>query len=348
MRPEGYDARDFARRETHMNEGEWNPRRLLQLSGGYWSTCALHAGVKLDVFTAIGESPATLDELVDRVGAPARGLAMLLDGLAAMDLLKKTGNRYEAAAGVRKHLSKESPDYLGYMILHHHHLMESWARLDQSVKSGRPTAVRASRDDPVRRESFLMGMLNSATQTAPKIVPSLDLEGRRHLVDVGGGPGTYAIHMCQANPGLRATVFDLPTTRPFAEQTIERFGLSDRIDFVEGDFIEQDIPGSYDVAWLSHVLHAEGPDGCKTILDRAVAALEPGGMIMVHEFILRDTMDGPLFPALFAMNMLLRSQSGQSYSESQIADMLIAAGAKNIHRIPLTLPNDSGVMVGVV
>jgi len=334
--------------ETKMTEGEWNPRRMLQLSGGYWSTCALHAAVKLDVFTAIGDGAATLDEMVDRVGASQRGLSMLLNALTAMGLLEKTGSSYEAAAGVERHLSKESPDYIGHMILHHHHLMESWARLDESVKSGLPSATRSSRSDPVRRESFLMGMLNSATQTAPKIVPSLDLGGRRHLVDVGGGPGTYAIHMCQANPGLRATVFDLPTTRPFAEQTIERFGLSQRIDFIEGDFLEQDIPGSYDVAWLSHVLHAEGPDGCKTILDRAVAALEPGGMIMVHEFILRDTMDGPLHCALFAMNMLLRSQSGQSYSESQIGDMLAAAGAKDIHRIPLTLPNDSGVMVGVV
>lgn len=331
-----------------MNEGEWNPRRLLQLSGGYWSTCALHAAVKLDVFTAIGERSATLDEVVERVGASKRGLSMLLDALTAMELLKKTGDRYGSSAGVAKYLSKDSPDYLGYMIQHHHHLMESWARLGESVKSGLPSATRSSRSDPVRREAFLLGMLNSASQTAPKIVPSLDLTGRRHFVDVGGGPGTYAIHVCKANPGLRATVFDLPTTRPFAEQTIERFGLSDRIDFVEGDFLEQDIPGSYDVAWLSHILHAEGPAGCKTILDRTVAALEPGGMIMVHEFILNDAMDGPLFPALFAMNMLLRSQSGQSYSEKQLADMLAAAGAKDVRRIPLTLPNDSGVMVGVV
>jgi len=331
-----------------MTEGEWNPRRLLQLSNSYWSTCALHAAVKLDVLTAIGDRPATLDDLVDRVGAPQRGLSMLLDALTAMELLRKTGSSYEANAGVSKYLSKESPDYIGFMILHHHHLMESWVHLEQSVKSGQPSAARSSRADPVRRESFLMGMLASASQTAPKIVPHLDLSGRRHLVDVGGGPGTYAIHMCRANPGLRATVFDLPTTRPFAEQTVARFGLSERIDFAEGDYLEQDIPGSYDVAWLSHVLHAEGPDGCKMILDRTVAALEPGGLIMVHEFILRDTMDGPLFPALFAMNMLLRSQSGQSYSETQIADMLVAAGAKNIRRIPLTLPNDSGVMVGEI
>ncbi len=137
--------------------------------------------------------------------------------------------------------------------------------------------------------------------------PATQFLGLRSL---GGGPGSYAIQFCQANPLLTATVYDLASTRPFAEKTIASFGLGDRINFVEGDFISDDVPGGFDVAWLSHILHGEGPEGCAVILQRAVAALEPGGMLMVQEFILDNKMDGPLFPALFSLNMLLGTARG--------------------------------------
>jgi hypothetical protein len=76
-------------------------------------------------------------------------------------------------------------------------------------------------------------------------------------------PGTFAIHFCRQNPQLTATVFDLPTTRPFAEKTIKRFDLEDRIDFQGGNYLKDEIEGHYDAAWHSHILHAEGPDGCR-------------------------------------------------------------------------------------
>jgi precorrin-6B methylase 2 len=331
-----------------MNQEEWDPGRLLEISGSYWGTCALHAGVKLDVFTAIGDGAVSTDDLARTLGTAPRGISALLDALAALKLLKKTGDVYSNTAAAITHLSTASPGYLGHIILHHHHLMTSWANLDQAVRSGRPLRTPASRTDPVQRESFLMGMFNMAMQLAPLVVPKLRLEGRRHLLDLGGGPGTYAIEMCRRSPDLKATVYDLPTTRPFAEKTIERFDLADRIEFLAGDFIEEEISGSYDVAWLSHILHSESPDGCRRIIDKTVAVLESGGMIMVHEFLLNDSKDAPLFPALFSLNMLVATASGRSYSEGEIRDMLAARGVRDIERIPLVLPNDSGVIVGIV
>src|SRR6185369_1048705 len=178
---------------------------------------------------------------------------------------------------------------------------------------------------------------NLAMQIAPRIVSNVDLQGRRRLLDLGGGPGTYAIHFCQANPQLEATVYDLPSTRRFAEKTIASFGLDDRIKFHDGDFISDDVPGGFDVAWLSHILHGEGPEGCAVILRRAVAALEPGGMLMVQEFILDDDMNGPLFPALFSLNMLLGTPQGQAYSQRQLEEMMTAAGVGSIRRLEIDL-----------
>jgi predicted O-methyltransferase YrrM len=181
-------------------------------------------------------------------------------------------------------------------------------------------------------------------QTAPEIVSRIDLAGRRDLLDLGGGSGAYAIQFCKANPDLRATVYDLPTTRPFALKTIEDFELSDRVGFAAGDFLKDSIPGAYDVVWLSQILHGEGPADCEKIVEKAVSVLRPGGMILIHEFILDDARTGPLHSALFSLNMLLATEQGRAYSDRQIRDMLARCGIRGIQRMDLKGP--SGVVYG--
>ena len=329
-----------------MTSRQWNPGDLLEISGFYWKTAVLHAAVKLDVFTVIGDGQLAGSEISRQFNAPQRGVERLLDALVAMELLVKVDGIYANSPSGQTFLSKNSAQYIGHIIMHHHHLMESWSKLDQAVQSGMPVRSRSSFSKEEWRESFLMGMFNLAMGLAPQLVPQIDLSTRKHLLDLGGGPGTYAIHFCLNNPGLRAAVYDLPTTRPFAEKIIKQFNLSNRIDFRDGNYLTDPIEGHYDAAWLSHILHGEGPEECRMIIQKAVDALDPQGTIIIHEFILNNNMDGPLFPALFSLNMLLGTDSGQSYSEQQLTDMLLAAGVKNIRRIPLNSPNDSGLLVG--
>ena len=331
-----------------MDTQKWHPGTLLELSGYFWKTCTLHAAVKLDVFTAAGDQAFTAEELASKLNVDTNGLERLLNALTAMTLFSKSENKFSNTPAGTNFLSKTGDQYLGHIIMHHYHLVESWTHLDQAVKTGMPVRNRASFSDEEWRESFLMGMFNMAMAVAPRLVPLIDLSSRRYLLDLGGGPGTYAIHFCMKNPQLKASVFDLPTTRPFAEKTIKKFNLSDRIDFIDGNYLEDRISGRFDVAWLSHILHGEGPEDCLKILKKTVAVLEPGGLILIHDFLLNNSMDGPLFPALFSLNMLLGTSSGQAYSEGQIVDMLSSAGAKDIRRIPFDSPNDSGIMMGVV
>jgi len=319
---------------------------LLEISGFYWKTAALHAAVKLDIFTLVGDRQRNAEQISRELEAHQRGVERLLDAMVAMELLVKKDGLYANSPSSQKFLSKNSAQYIGHIMMHHHHLVESWSKLDQAVQSGLPVRDRSSVSKEDWRESFLMGMFNLAMGLAPQLVPKIDISRRKLLLDLGGGPGTYAIHFCLNNPGLRAEVYDLPTTRPFAEKTIEQFNLSDRIIFRDGNYLTESIQGSYDVAWLSHILHGEGPEDCRQIIQKAVDALEPQGTIIIHEFILNNSMDGPLFPALFSLNMLLGTDSGQSYSEQQLTDMLQAAGITNIRRIPVITPNDSGLLVG--
>ncbi|MFO7989701.1 MAG: methyltransferase [Desulfotignum sp.] len=328
---------------------DWHPGTLLAMSGSYWKTCTLHAGVKLDIFTCIGPDTLTAKQVTQKQRLDLRGTTMLLDALAAMDLLTKTTSGYANTPAAARFLSKDSDQYIGYMILHHHHLADAWVRMDEAITRGGPIRERSSVSSDEWREAFLMGMFNNAMATAPDVANSVDLSGCTRLLDMGGGPGTYAIHFCKANPHLTAVVFDLATTRPFAEKTIDRFGLSDRIRFVPGDYTTDEIPlkPEFEAAWLSHVLHGEGPDQAAGIVAHAAKTLVPGGQLLIHDFILDDTRDRPEFAALFSLNMFLGTESGQSYTESEIREMMIAAGMTDIVRLDYTGPTQSGILKGM-
>jgi hypothetical protein len=331
-----------------LNDQTLNPRELMEISGAYWESCALHAAVKLGVFTIIGQGQLTGKEMAQRLNGDERGVATLLNALTAMGLLVKSDNKYANAPASATYLTKDSPQYMGYMIMHHHHLMDSWHQLDRAIMTGAPVRVRAAASTEEQRESFLMGMFNMAMAFAPQATKEIDLAGREHLLDMGGGPGTWAIHFCLNNPGMRATIYDLPATRPFAEKIVARFRVSDRVQFQEGNYLEDEIEGKYDVAWLSHILHGESPEHCALIIKKAVETLGPGGLIMIHDFILNNDLAGPLFPALFSLNMLTGTKGGRSYSEEQIMDMLAKAGAKKLSRHRFRAPNDSGIIVGTI
>ena len=327
---------------------DWSIGDLLSTSSAYWRGCALQAGVRMGVFSAIHDKRLLLAEVAREIDADERGTEYLLNALSAMGLLVKDDAHYSNSATARELLSRGSQKYMGHIILHHHHILDGWAQLDQAVKTGAPVRKR-SYGEEIERESFLMGMFNLAMGIAPRLASQVDLAGRKRLLDLGGGPGTYSIHFCQTNPELSAVIFDRVTTEPFARKTIEKFGLSERIGFAGGDFNSDPITGGpFDSAWLSHILHSNGPDECLEFIKKTVDVMRPGGLIMIHDFILDNTKDAPEFAALFSINMLINNPAGRTYSQQEVADMLASAGVKNIAMHSFRGPNDSTIMYGTV
>lgn len=337
-----------------------SPGPLLALSGAYWKSCALHAAVALDVFTPLASGPATSKDLAPGLSCDARALDMLLTAMCGLGLLIRKGDAFALSEQAAAFLVRSSPRYQGHIIRHHMNLVESFGHLSQAVRTGK--RVRGGQAwTEADRQDFLLGMFNMAMGIAPKLAPQLDaqledaglpgMSGRKRLLDLGGGPGTYAIHFCLAEPGLAATVFDLPTTRPFAEATARRFGLDygpgGRLSFTPGDYTADPVPGGFDAAWLSHILHGESPEMAGTIVRKAAEGLNPGGVLMVHEFLLNDSLDGPEFPALFSLNMLLGTDGGQSYSGGQVGEMLAQAGLTRITRLGFSGPNHTGIVAGM-
>jgi SAM-dependent methyltransferase len=328
---------------------------MLALSAAYWGSCALHAGVTLDVFSPLAAGPRTAAELAARLDCDERALSMLLGALTALGLLAREGEAFTLTDAAAAFLVRGRPGYVGPIIRHHRNLLESFGRLPEAVRTG--SRVRGGVQwTEADREDFLLGMFNMAMGIAPRLAPLLDgllksagLPGvpkTARLLDLGGGPGTYAIHFCLAHPGMTATLYDQPSTRPFAEATLERFGVADRVAFTPGDYTADPVAGTFDLAWLSHILHGESPDMAARIVRKAAGALVPGGVLMVHEFLLHDTLDGPEFPTLFSLNMLLGTDGGQAYSGAQLTQILAAAGLADIRELDFTGPNHTRIVAG--
>jgi len=322
-----------------------HPGRLFGLGSAYWQSCALHGAVKLGIFTALAGGELAAPELAAKLGSSERGVEILLNAMVAMDLLIKEGNLFRNAPLGETYLDRNKRDYVGHIIMHHHFLVEGWSRLDEAVKAGKPVET-VTKDEGLERESFQMGMFNLAQAIAPLTNGSVDLSGRKHLLDLGGGPGTHAVYFCLANPDLKATVFDRATTEPFAEEIAGRYGVSDRISFAAGDFHTDAFPGGFDVAWLSQILHSNTPEESRALIEKTAAVLEPGGLMLIHDFFLDENMAGPLFPALFSLNMLINNY-GRSYSERETREMMEAAGLIDIKRIAFQSANDSAIVAGV-
>ena len=330
-----------------MDSNEWNVAKVIEASGDYKQSCVLHAAVKLSIFEIIDNKQLRSKEVASRLHAQQRGLEMLLNALAAIGLLTKREGKFSNTLFSRTFLSKESPNYVGNIILYHHSIINSWSRLDYSVKKGRPVRRSAILTDKPMKNFFLMAMLDLAKNIAPELAKAIDLKGRRSILDVGGGVGLYSIHFCLKNPQLKGVVFDVPAIKPYFEKVIKEFQLLDRIRFIGGDYLRNHFTGKYDAAIISNILHGHSLKDCGRIIRSTVSALEPGGMIIVHGFIANNTMDQPLFAILFSLDMLLGTKSGCVYSEEQIMHMLIEAGVKKIQRLPFKGINDSGVITGL-
>ncbi|MCP5053533.1 MAG: SAM-dependent methyltransferase, partial [bacterium] len=183
-----------------MIQKKWDMKELIRVSGSFWETCTLQTAVQLDIFTVLSASPSTCRQVAKKLNVPLDGLCRLLNALVSMQLLEKTGDRYANTAESRAFLSKDSKEYTGFLLKHHHQLSKSWSRMDEAITSGKPFRANVQEMDKEETESFIMSMHNTASFHAPIIVDKVDLSNNRRLLDLGGGPGTFAIHFCKHYP----------------------------------------------------------------------------------------------------------------------------------------------------
>lgn len=301
-----------------------------ELASGYRQAQILMTGVRLGVFEALAAGPADAAELAVRLDADPRGVRILCDALAALGVLEKHGpdgaGRYENGAPARAALLPDSPRPKVAMLLHGAKLYERWAKLLDSVKGGTPVpdeAIDPRLASDERAFAFAMADVarDSAVKTAEALEASGALEGVRRILDVGGGPGHYAVELARRLPDAEAVILDREATAEVARETAREAGVADRVTARAGDAFEGDLLGGgppYDLILISNLIHIYPADANRRLIGRAASALAPGGHLAIKEFLLEPDRIRPAGAALFAVNMLVSTDGGDCYTVEEI------------------------------
>jgi hypothetical protein len=266
----------------------------------------------------------------------------LLIALAAMDLVVRTDGQWDLSPRGRATLVPDSPLYQGNTLAHAGQVWRFWNDLESSVRGEEGGWVYTPLGEPAARShrDFILAMHNMAMAGRAAVLADLvDMTGRRTLIDVGGGPGTYAMALCERWPDLRATVFDLPETVAIAREVIGRMGMTDRVATLAGDWDKDDFGRGHDAVLLSNVMHGVA-GGAEMKLAKAAASLAPGGLLIVQEFLLNAEKTGPLIPALF--NVMVGA-----FSEPELTERISAAGFADIRILPMPATAGTTVVTAV-
>ncbi len=283
----------------------------------------LLTAVELDVFTVVGRG-ATAATVANTCQADPRATEMLLNALVAEGWLEKDGATFAVGDIASRYLLAGAPEDGRPALRHHAALWPAWSQLTDCVRRGEK-ARGCERDESGNRD-FIGAMHVYAAEQAGAFVEAIDLTGVDTLLDLGGGSGAYAIGFCQRHPRLAATVFDRPEILPITRDYVAAAGLAERIKLMPGDMVADALGGPYDLVWVSNAVHAYGPAKIKLIFANVHASLRPGGTMVLRDFIMDESKTTPAFAALFALNMLVATGEGGSYSLGEYSQWLVEAG----------------------
>jgi len=306
--------------------------RLNRLAIGGWSAQALFAANELGIFDLLASGRSlTAAQAAAELGTDEDSTARLLGALAAIDLLEHDDDRFANSLAAEEFLVSGRPESLATWVSLLGGWNQTFGKLPESVRTGEPAEVPEEKlgESPEYTRRFILGMHDYAIGPGRELARHLDLGGRRRLIDPGGGPGTYSILLAEANPELECVVFDLPEVVEIANEVIADHDLQDRVSTVPGSYHSDDFPTGFDAGLVSNTLHQEDWDTCVSILRKAHAALEPGGLMVVQAMFLNEQGDGPVWPALHNLLMLLVYRGGRAYSVEQTFRMLEEAGFTN-------------------
>ncbi len=319
---------------------------IVALASAFYGSAVLFAALEIGVFGAIAEVGGAIDlmGLANELNVPPRGLRLLLDACVAEGLLGKQEETYFNTEAGRLALVPGSPADLSKAVRYNQDVYPAWGRLAQLVRTGEPVEPPQLHlgDDPERTRRFALAMRGRAQAIGRGVVPMLDLDGCTRLLDLAGGPGTFAEMIVKANPGLTCVTVDVPAVSAVARECVAEAGLADRIECRAGDYHTDEYePEAYDAVTIFGALHQESPEHICDILARAHRALKPGGRIFILDLMTDRTRTAPAFSALFAVNMALTTANGWVFSEDDLKRWLVETGFDpgEAHPVPPPMPH---------
>lgn len=320
-----------------------SPAAVMQDLTGAWRARTLVAGVELDVFGRIASGKRTVKEIAEAAKASQRGIASLLDALTAIGYLRKAGSRYGLQPISAAFLVPGRKDYVGALAHALSLTWDAWKNLTGVVRSGRPAetvnvAEKGKQFFPQLVASIFPGNFAAATAAASQF-GGKERRKIRRILDVAAGSGAWSLAFARAIPEARVTTVDFPEMTPITREFAGKLGVASRYEYLEGDLREMNFGRDrYDLVILGHIIHSEGEKRGKELLAKCYAALQPGGNVLIAEYVPNDSRTGPAMPLLFGLNMLLQTEEGAVFTLLEYRAWLKAAGFRKVAAIPVPPP----------
>jgi ubiquinone/menaquinone biosynthesis C-methylase UbiE len=314
---------------------------IMEMANAFCSSQILFAGSDLGIFAFLAGSPgSTVEEVVAGCDLNPRAGRLLLDACVGAGLLTKEAGRYRNGEAAEGFLVPGSPTDLSAAIRYNRDVYPAWGKLSQFARGGGPVERPEIPlgEDPGRTRDFVLAMHGRALGIGRAVVSQLRLEGRRRLLDLGGGGGTYSALIARRWPEISCTVIDLRGVLAVAEELLAEQGACDRVQTIPGDLHTIELPGGHDAAILFGVLHQESPGAIAELLKRTFDALAPGGVLYVMDMMTDATHAAPAFSAIFAVNMALTTHHGWVFSDQELRTWLTEAGFSGVTISPLEPP----------
>jgi ubiquinone/menaquinone biosynthesis C-methylase UbiE len=316
----------------------------MQFGSAYAPPLIIGAAVANKIFDTLTSEAKNVEEVSRQTGASIRGLRAIMNALVGLELLKKSGDKYALTPESEAFLVSNKPGTLaGFFSMNRVRLMQHWLKLDEIVRTGRPAEAR-NREGP-GTEFFsqlvenIIPMSYGSAQALGDHLKLADATNQTRVLDLASGSGIWGIVLAQKSPRVQVTAVDWAGMIPTTKRITQKFGVEDRFKFVEGDLLEADFGEGYDIATLGHILHSEGEGRSRELLKKTANALKPGGTIAIGEWLVNDERTEPLNGLMFAVNMLVNTERGDTFSFNEIKRWLEEAGFRNTRTLEAPGPS---------
>jgi ubiquinone/menaquinone biosynthesis C-methylase UbiE len=324
------------------------PDRIVEMASLFYESCVLFTASDLGIFAELSEAgPCDVLTIASALDLDERGARLLLDACVALELLTKDGDLYSNTELSSTFLVPGSPADLSGAIRYNRDVYDSWGKLKDLVKSGKPVEQPEVHlgDDADRTRTFVMSMHYRAMGIGQAVIPQLDLSACQTILDIGGGPGTYSVLIAKACPKAICTVMDLPEVVKIADELIAQQDMQTRVKTIPGDYRTTPFPAGNDAVNFFGMLHQESVDSIRALFKKAYDSLNPGGIVNIMDMMTDHTHTKPKFSALFAVNMALTTEDGWVFSDSEIEEWLTEAGFTDfsVAQLPPPMPHSLAI-----
>jgi predicted O-methyltransferase YrrM len=339
-----------------MEDEQVDPSHIMEVGMGFWPSKTVLSAVELELFTKLGGSSLSGEEIQQQLGLHERATYDFLDSLVALRFLERDGagaeGRYRNTAETATFLDKRGPMYIGGILeMANARLYRFWADLTEALRTGQPqNEIKHSGkpmfeelySDPDRLEQFMQAMQGISRANFQVLAEKFDFSRYETVCDVGGATGELCMALSRRHPHLRCTTFDLPVVAPIAEKTIAAAGLSDRVHVASGDFFA-DPPPQADVITMGLILHDWNLERKLHLIGSAYEALPEGGALIVVENLIDDARRQNAFGLLMSLNMLIEFGDAFDYTGADFAGWCRNVGFQEVEVVPLTGPASAGI-----